>query len=31
LRNILDSDESGAFAKDPDTDDGYTYVPGSLS
>lgn len=31
LRNILDTDESGAFAKDPDTDDGYTYVPGSPS
>lgn len=31
LRNILDSDESGAFAKDPDTEDGYTYVPGSPS
>ena len=31
LRNILDSDESGAFAKDPDTDDGYTYVPGTTS
>ena len=31
LRNLLDSDESGAFAKDPDTDDGYTYVPGSTS
>ena len=31
LRNILDSDESGAFAKDPDADDGYTYVPGTTS
>jgi hypothetical protein len=29
LRNLLDSDESGAFARDPDVDDGYTYVPGT--
>jgi hypothetical protein len=29
LRSILDGDESGAFAKDPDRDDAYTYIPGS--
>ena len=27
LRTILDTDESGAFSKDPDLEDGYTYVP----
>jgi hypothetical protein len=31
LRNILDHDETGAFAKDPDRDDAYTYVPGTPS
>ncbi len=30
LRNVLDSDESGAFAKDPDNSDAYTYIPGSI-
>jgi hypothetical protein len=29
LRAILDNDESGAFAKDPDSRDVYTYVPGN--
>jgi hypothetical protein len=29
LRAILEGDESGAFAKDPDRDDAYTYIPGS--
>jgi len=27
LRTILDTDETGAFSKDPDVADGYTYVP----
>jgi DNA-binding TFAR19-related protein (PDSD5 family) len=27
LRTILDTDESGAFSRDPDVQDGYTYVP----
>lgn len=27
MRNILDTDETGAFSRDPDVDDGYTYVP----
>jgi DNA-binding TFAR19-related protein (PDSD5 family) len=27
LRNILDTDETGAFSRDPDVEDGYTYVP----
>jgi hypothetical protein len=27
LRTVLDTDESGAFSRDPDTADGYTYVP----
>ena len=31
LRAILDNDETGAFAKDPDREDAYTYVPGSPS
>jgi len=30
LRNVLDSDESGAFAKDPDNSNAYTYIPGSI-
>jgi hypothetical protein len=30
LRSVLDGDESGAFAKDPDRDDAYTYIPGSI-
>lgn len=29
LRTVLDNDETGAFAKDPDTNDAYTYVPGT--
>lgn len=29
LRSILENDDSGAFAKDPDGPDGYTYIPGS--
>ena len=29
LREVLDNDESGAFAKDPDNADAYTYIPGS--
>jgi hypothetical protein len=29
LRGILDNDETGAFARDPDGNDAYTYVPGS--
>ncbi len=31
LRSILDNDESGAFARDPDGNDAYTYVPGTTS
>jgi hypothetical protein len=27
LRQILDTDETGAFSRDPDAEDGYTYVP----
>lgn len=27
LRRVLDTDETGAFARDPDTDDAYSYVP----
>ncbi len=30
LRHILDNDESGAFAKDPDDPNAYTYIPGSI-
>lgn len=29
LRQVLEQDESGAFARDPDGDDVYTYVPGN--
>lgn len=29
LRTILDTDETGAFARDPDRNDAYTYVPGT--
>ena len=29
LRGVLDGDESGAFAKDPDNADAYTYIPGT--
>ena len=29
LRSILDNDETGAFARDPDGHDAYTYVPGT--
>jgi hypothetical protein len=31
LRSVLDNDESGAFARDPDGADAYTYVPGTTS
>lgn len=31
LRSILENDETGAFARDPDGNDAYTYVPGSSS
>jgi len=27
LRSVLDTEESGAFSRDPEMDDGYTYVP----
>ena len=27
LRTILDTDETGAFSRDPEIADGYTYVP----
>ncbi|CAN5669447.1 hypothetical protein BH23CHL5_BH23CHL5_03810 [soil metagenome] len=30
LRQVLDGDESGAFAPDPDRNDAFTYIPGSL-
>jgi len=29
LRSILENDETGAFARDPDGSDAYTYVPGT--
>lgn len=29
LRSILDNDDTGAFARDPDGPDDYTYIPGS--
>jgi hypothetical protein len=31
LRSILEHDETGAFARDPDGHDAYTYVPGTSS
>lgn len=31
LRSILENDETGAFARDPDGHDAYTYVPGTTS
>jgi hypothetical protein len=31
LRRSLETDETGAFAKDPDRDDAYTYVPSNPS
>ncbi len=31
LRSILETDETGAFARDTDKADAYTYVPGSVS
>ena len=31
LRAILENDETGAFARDPDGNDAYTYVPGTAS
>lgn len=29
LRSILENDDTGAFSRDPDADDSYTYVPGT--
>jgi hypothetical protein len=29
LRHVLEQDDSGAFAIDPDREDVYTYVPGT--
>ena len=29
LRSVLDNDDSGAFSRDPEADDAYTYVPGN--
>ena len=29
LRTLLDTDETGAFSRDPEVSDGYTYVPSS--
>lgn len=29
LRSILDNDDSGAFSRDPEAQDSYTYVPGT--
>jgi hypothetical protein len=31
LRHVLETDETGAFARDPDGSDAYTYVPGTVS
>lgn len=31
LRHVLETDETGAFARDPDGSDAYTYVPGNVS
>jgi hypothetical protein len=31
LRSILENDETGAFARDPDGNNAYTYVPGTTS
>jgi hypothetical protein len=31
LRTILDTDDSGAFSRDPEAADSYTYVPGTSS
>ena len=31
LRSILDHDDTGAFSRDPDGTDVYTYVPGTTS
>jgi hypothetical protein len=31
LRSILETDETGAFARDPDGSNAYTYVPGTTS
>lgn len=31
LRGILENDETGAFARDPDGQDAYTYVPGTIN
>jgi hypothetical protein len=29
LRGVLDNDDTGAFSRDPDGADAYTYVPGN--
>lgn len=29
LRSILENDDTGAFSRDPDAEDSYTYVPGT--
>jgi hypothetical protein len=29
LRSVLDNDDTGAFSRDPDAEDSYTYVPGT--
>jgi hypothetical protein len=29
LRGVLDNDDTGAFSRDPDAEDSYTYVPGT--
>src|SRR6185436_19636533 len=29
LRSILENDDTGAFSRDPDAADSYTYVPGT--
>jgi hypothetical protein len=29
LRNVLDNDDTGAFSRDPEKEDAYTYVPGN--
>lgn len=31
LRSVLDHDDTGAFSRDPDAEDSYTYVPGTAS
>ncbi|MDF3039108.1 MAG: hypothetical protein K0Q71_1814, partial [Thermomicrobiales bacterium] len=29
LRSVLENDDTGAFSRDPDAPDSYTYVPGT--